>query len=108
MTEKETRMSKTPQTQICELEHGFQRGDETITKVSLRKPKAGELRGLNLQDLFQADVNAVLTLLPRISDPIMTPQDCADLDPIDLMELGGAIKGFFMPKAMRDQIAQIS
>ena len=97
-----------PQTTVCELETGFQRGDETITKVTLRKPKAGELRGLNLQDLFQADVSAVLTLLPRISDPIMTPQECADLDPIDLMELGGAIKGFFMNKAMREMIGQTS
>lgn len=95
-----------PETTVCELETGFQRGDETITKVTLRKPKAGELRGLNLQDLFQADVGAVLTLLPRISDPIMTAQDCADLDPIDLMELGGAIKGFFMNKAMREMIGQ--
>lgn len=92
--------------QICELEVGFQRGDETITKVTLRRPKAGELRHLNLQDLFQADVSAVLTLLPRISDPTMTPQECADLDPIDLMELGGAIKGFFMSRAMKEMIAQ--
>lgn len=96
--------STTTKTQICELETGFQRGDDLVKTVTLRKPKAGELRGLNLQDLFQADVNAVLTLLPRISDPIMTPQECADLDPIDLMELGGAIKGFFMPRAMKEQI----
>ncbi|MCC2602545.1 phage tail assembly protein [Sphingopyxis yananensis] len=92
--------------QICELEIGFKRGDETITKVTLRRPKAGELRHLNLQDLFQADVSAVLTLLPRISDPIMTPQECEDLDPIDLMELGGAIKGFFLSRAMKEMIVQ--
>jgi hypothetical protein len=94
--------------QICELENPLQRGDQSFAQITLRKPKAGDLRGLNLQDLFQADVSAVITLLPRISDPIMTPQECADLDPVDLMELGGAIKGFFMNKAMKQMIAQIS
>lgn len=91
----------------CNFETGFKRGDDQVTKVRLRKPKGGELRGLNLQDLMRADVNAIITVLPRISDPIMTPQEAADLEADDLAEAGGVITGFFFNSAQRKLIEEM-
>ena len=91
----------------CTFETGFTRGEEQITKVRLRKPKGGELRGLNLQDLMRADVNAIITILPRISDPIMTVSDAENLDADDIAEAGGVITGFFFNSAQRKMIEEM-
>src|SRR3546814_12194013 len=42
-------------------------GETVIDKVTLRKPKAGELRGLTLDDLITSDIDTLLKLMPRIS-----------------------------------------
>lgn len=78
-----------------------------IETLTLRKPKAGELRGLNLQALVTADVNAVLTVLPRICDPFLTDPEVASLSAEDLAELGGTIAGFFMSPAQKAAVTQM-
>lgn len=45
------------------LENPIKRGDTTITKVTLRKPKGGEMRGLTTRDLMNGDVNSVIALI---------------------------------------------
>ncbi len=90
------------------LEDGFVRGDDTIRKVTLRKPSAGELRQLSLQDLVRSDVGSILTLLPRISDPIMTDADAASLSPADLAECAGVIAGFFMTADQRAMVERLT
>lgn len=69
-----------------------------ITELTLRKPAAGELRGLSLVDLMKMDVNELTILLPRISQPTITADDVRKLDPADLVELGGAVVGFLLKK----------
>lgn len=98
----------TPRWKSCDFETGFARGDDQIKSVKLRKPTAGELRGLNLQDLMRADVNAIITVLPRISDPIMTAADAASLEADDLAEAGGVITGFFFNSAQRKMIEDMT
>jgi len=73
------------------------RGETEITSVTLREPRAGELRGLKLTDIVQLDVTALITLVPRISDPALTPDEVAGLSPRDFTQLGGAVVGFFAP-----------
>lgn len=80
------------------------RGETKITSLVLRKPKSGELRGLTLQDLLTTDVTTIMTLVPRISDPILTDAEARDLDPADLAEIGGVIRGFFLTRAERKMI----
>lgn len=84
------------------LETPIVRGDQTITKVSLRKPNAGELRGIALAELLKLDVGALHALLPRITSPTLTTQDVSQLDPCDLVQLGGEVIGFFMTRAERE------
>ena len=48
----------------------IQRGDTSITEIQLRKPKAGELRGVSLVDVANLDVMALQKVLPRITQPL--------------------------------------
>lgn len=83
------------------LDEPIKRGESEIATITLRKPQAGELRGLTLEDLLKTDVDTILKLIPRISDPILIDQEVAAMDPADLTECGGAIRGFFMTKAQQ-------
>lgn len=80
------------------------RGETKIETIQLRKPKAGELRGLSLQDVITSDIAALLTLIPRISNPPLTGAEADALDPADLAECGGTIRGFFMTAAERKML----
>lgn len=83
-----------------ELDQPLQRGEQTINAVALRRPRAGELRGIDLAGLIrQLDYGALETLLPRISEPTLTRSDVANLDPADLTALAGEVVLFFVPKA---------
>ncbi|KVC58899.1 phage tail protein [Burkholderia stagnalis] len=81
------------------------RGNQTIEAITLRKPKAGELRGVSLSDLVSLDVTALSKVLPRISSPTLTEADVANIDPADLVQLGGIFAGFLMPKAVKSKLA---
>ncbi|MDN7467010.1 Phage tail assembly chaperone protein, E, or 41 or 14 [Burkholderia orbicola] len=80
------------------------RGNQTIERVTLRKPKSGELRGVSLSDLVNLDVVALSKVLPRISTPTLTEPDVANIDPADLVQLGGIFAGFLMPKAVKSKL----
>lgn len=84
-----------------ELDQPIKRGDADITHVTLRKPMAGELRGIKLVDLLHLDVGALQTVLPRITSPSLTTAEVAGLDPADLTELGTQVAGFFVRKSIR-------
>lgn len=83
------------------------RGDTKIENLTLRKPGAGELRGLTLQDIYSLDVGTILTIVTRISNPPLTAEEANALDPSDLMEIGGAIKDFFLTTAERAAMDEI-
>lgn len=80
------------------------RGSQAITRVTLRKPTSGELRGVSLSDLVSLDVAALSKVLPRISTPTLTEQDVANLDPADLVMLGGIFVSFLTPKAVKSKL----
>ncbi len=83
--------------QAVTLQEPIVRGDNKVTELNIRTPKAGELRGLSLADLLQLDVNALKTLLPRISSPSITELEVNNLHPADLVQLGGKVIGFLVP-----------
>lgn len=80
--------------------------DEQVTSVvQLRRPSAGELRGIKLTDLLQMDVGTLSTLLPHISSPALTAADVAKLDPADLVSITTEVGGFFLSKAQKDSLS---
>lgn len=96
MTPANTQISET-----VELDSPIIRGDQTITSLTVRKPFAGELRGANLMALMQMDVQAAITVLPRITTPALTTQDVERMDIADLLQLTSVVTGFLLPKAMK-------
>ncbi|WP_372450166.1 phage tail assembly protein [Paraburkholderia aspalathi] len=84
------------------------RGNQTIERVTLRRPKSGELRGVSLSDLVSLDVSALSRVLPRISSPTLTEQDVANIDPADLVQLGGIFAGFLMTKAVKLKVESLT
>lgn len=94
-------------TATATLTTGIPRPNGPVTVLTLRKPKGGDLRGLSLQALMQSDVNAIITVLPRICEPFITEQEAAGLEADDLAEVGGTLLGFFMTPAQKALIAQM-
>lgn len=115
MTKKEDRMSdspppvaaKVPLWVDCQFETGFARGEDQVTKIRLRKPTGGELRGLNLQSLLSADADAIIKILPRISDPILTIADAEALEANDFAEAADAITGFFLSAGQKKMVEEL-
>lgn len=69
-----------------------------IKEVSLRRPKAGELRGLMLAKVQLQDTGSLITLLPRITQPSLTEDQLADMDPADFTALANEVTAFFVTK----------
>lgn len=89
----------TSTTKTVTLDTPIQRGEQTITAIELRKPDSGSLRGVTLTDVLQMDVNALITVLPRLSSPALTKPELMQMDPADLLQLGGEVAGFLLPKS---------
>jgi len=72
---------------------------EAGTEVQVRKPTAGELRGLTVNALLNGDVTQLLTLAPRVTAPAI-PKG-ADMDPADVTQFAGEVVDFLLPRAAR-------
>lgn len=83
-------------TALVKLQRPIQRGDQTITEVTLREPVGGDMRGLNVQQLNQSDYNALRTLIPRIASPMLLESDFDTMPAADIGAFAGEIIGFFM------------
>lgn len=77
------------------------RGENSIASITVRKPDAGALRGVKLTDLLQLDVNALITILPRITEPTLTAPELQRMDPADLTQLGSEVAAFLLPKSAK-------
>ncbi|WP_375592126.1 phage tail assembly protein [Chitiniphilus eburneus] len=86
-------------TKTVTLDTPISRGDQSITQVTLRKPSSGSLRGIQLASLLQMDVDSLIRVLPRISDPTLTEHDVRALDPADLLQLATEIGAFLLPRS---------
>lgn len=84
------------------LDRPLQRAGQTIASLQLRKPTAGELRGLSLVAVLQMEVDALATLLPRISTPTVHKPEVMAMDPADLLACGIVVAGFLQQKGSKD------
>ncbi|VVE41597.1 phage tail protein [Pandoraea communis] len=88
------------------LDTPIKQGKTEIASVEIRKPGAGELRGVNLVDLAQMDVSALIKVLPRITTPTLTEADVARMDIADLTQIGMRVTGFLTPKSAKPDAYQ--
>lgn len=85
-----------PNSTVVTLEQPIRRGNDSISSITLRKPKTGALRGLKLSELLTLDVESLIKLLPRISSPVLTEADIHNLEPADFTQLATGVIGFFV------------
>jgi len=95
-------MNDTTAMPVITLDEPIRRGDQTITEVRLRKPKAGELRGTQLVNLLHMDIAALEIVLPRITVPTLTKHEVGQLDPADITQFGSELAAFLLTKAKRE------
>lgn len=89
------------------LETPIEREKSSIDKLTLHKPTSGALRGVSVRSVLDMDVDTIVKVIPRIADPKITDAEAAKLDLPDLMQMGVALAGFFMPKsALAETTAQ--
>lgn len=89
-------------TEQVELDTPLQRGKQTVSTITVRKPLSGALRGVTLMDVMQMDVQALTKVLPRITDPALTEPEIRAMDPADLVQLGSAVSGFLLAKKFKE------
>ena len=85
------------------LECPITRGATTITKLHLRKPKAGALRGINLAELLMLRAESVMVLLPRITEPPLLKHEVENMEPVDLIACATEVVNFLAPQATLDK-----
>lgn len=101
MTKANTATTSDP----IELDEPIKRGEQTISEITLRKPQSGELRGVSLTDVLQMQTDALITLIPRLSTPSLTAIEVRQMDPADLVQCGGELVNFLLPKRAKEKTA---
>lgn len=97
-----------PKTRVLILENDIVAGGETAhkagDKITIRKPGAGELRGLSINPLIQGDYNSLEALAPRITTPILHKAHVAAMDPADFTAFGGEVLDFLLPTSAKQAV----
>lgn len=81
----------------------IKRGDKEVADITLHKPNAGALRGVSLRELLDMNTDAIVTVVPRVSDPKITPQEMQAMEPCDLLMMGAALAGFLLPPELKTE-----
>ncbi len=89
-----------------ELDTPILRGKTEIGVITLRKPSAGELRGIHLSELLQMDVASLIKLIPRISE--LNEYEASRLDPADLVAVGVKVSSFLLQKRMKTDASLVA
>ena len=90
-----------PDIETVTLDTPIVRGDTVISQITIRKPKAGALRGLSLTDVLKLEFDAIAKLVPRVASPVLVEHDLADMDLADFTKVATAVVGFFASPAER-------
>jgi len=90
-----------PNLKTVDLDEHIKRGNTVIESIDIRKPSAGELRGVSLMDVAQMDVSALRKVLPRITNPSLTDAEIGNLSLSDIMQCGVIVAGFLLTKQQK-------
>lgn len=86
---------------VVTLETEIKRGDTTIKTIEITgaMKQAGSMRGLKLYDVMTSDVDALIVLLPRVTQPALTEFEVSCLSPWDFAQLSTKVANFLQPSA---------
>jgi hypothetical protein len=69
----------------------IQRGDSEIKEISLMKPIGASVTDVSLFELMRVETNAIVAVLPRISQPPITVIEANMMSAADLFRVGQRI-----------------
>jgi hypothetical protein len=85
---------------VIDLDVPIRRGKTEIASVRLtdavRQP--GSLRGLKLYDVMQSDVDSLIKLIPRVTEPAIAEHEVLTMDNADFVVLSSGITSFLVRK----------
>ncbi|OTG94225.1 phage tail assembly protein [Acinetobacter sp. ANC 3832] len=87
------------------LENPIIRGELSILEVQIRKPNVGTLRNLSLQDVLKWDINAVNTVLTRVTQPALNVAELNAMDVSDYTTLTVELTSFLVSAKAKSQAA---
>lgn len=90
-----------PNLKTVQLDDPIKRGNTVLESIDIRKPNAGELRGVSLMDVAQMDVLALRKVLPRITIPNLTDTEVGNLSLADMMQCGVVVSAFLLTKQQK-------
>jgi hypothetical protein len=98
---QENALNTTENTNVVTLDSPIKRGDTVIESITMVRPNAGTLRGVSLADVAGSNVDALITVLPRITYPSLTKEECAALELPDFIALASKVIGFLAPNSVQ-------
>ncbi|MFN3931608.1 MAG: phage tail assembly protein [Brevundimonas sp.] len=98
-------MSDTPSTKkkfaTVTLDEPLVRGEQSIDKVTLRRPSAGDFRGTTMSAAYQMDPVALSKVISRISDPVISAPEFLAMDADDAGALAGEVVDFLLTRQQK-------
>lgn len=94
-------------TEVCvTLKSPIRRGDKDIYNITLREPRASDLKGISQKYLDALETSQIATLIPKISDPKITYNEYMGMRLVDVNLLGAGVTFFTLPEGLKaDSIA---
>ncbi|WOA54380.1 phage tail assembly protein [Dickeya solani] len=74
-------------------------GDVTTVTITDALKQAGSLRGLKVYDVMTSDVDALMTLIPRVTSPALTQDELRRMDVWDFCQFANAVATFLQPNS---------
>ena len=93
-----------PNVKTAILENPIKHGDIQITEIKIRKPNVGTLRNLSLQDVLKWEINAVNTVLTRVTQPTLNVTELNAMDVSDYTTLTVELTSFLVSAKAKSQV----
>lgn len=75
-----------------------------LTQPPADETRTADLRGLQIADVLQMQVDAVAAVLSRISVPTLHQRDVDNMDPADFVACAMEVASFLVPKSVTAQL----
>lgn len=86
---------------FVDLDNELLLGGLKVTRLMLRKPMGGDLRGVKMNDVYNADVVAIATVVSRISEPAVSAQRFMELPGEDIGSIAGEVVNFLLTRRQK-------
>lgn len=81
-------------TKTITLEQGVKLGDNIITEITITKPLVSHLKGVKLAQLMEMQIDEIVKILPRVTQPALTEKSLDSLEFNDFMALCAEVISF--------------